>query len=139
METIGYVHNQIHELIGEYGEREHDSIVSEIHIDPKYEEGLEGLEARGPYYLVLYLFHKTKETELKAHPRGDLTRPRRGVFATRSNLRPSKIGVCAVELVSREGLVLKVRGLDALDGSPVIDLKPYAERFDSPLRFRAPP
>jgi len=136
VETIGHVRNQIRELIGEYGEREHDAIVSEIHIDPKYAEALEGLEGRGPYYVVLYLFHKVEETHLKAHPRGDVTRPKRGVFATRSQLRPTKIGVCTVELLGREGLILKVRGLDALDGSPVIDIKPYAERFDAPARFR---
>jgi tRNA-Thr(GGU) m(6)t(6)A37 methyltransferase TsaA len=77
---------------------------------------------------VLFWLHKItgKEHEtLKVHPRGRRDMPLLGVFATRTNLRPNPIGLTLVELVKVEGNVLTVRGLDAFDGTPIVDLKPY--------------
>jgi len=76
--------------------------------------------------LVLYWMDRLTEQNRKVlvvHPKGDKTRPKRGVFSTRSPLRPNPIGLSKVRLLERGGNVLEVEGLDAVDGTPVIDLK----------------
>jgi tRNA-Thr(GGU) m(6)t(6)A37 methyltransferase TsaA len=72
----------------------------------------------------VFYFHHAQGFDLLQHPRRDTARPRRGVFALRSPRRPNPIGVTVVDLLSVEGNVLRVRGLDAIDGTPVLDLKP---------------
>ena len=76
--------------------------------------------------LVVFVFHRSEGHELLQHPRGDRSRPKRGVFALRSPNRPNPIGVTEVELIAIEGSILTVRGLDAIDGTPVLDLKPVS-------------
>ncbi len=97
--------------------------VSRIVIDSDLSEGLVSLTP-GDKVLVVFYFHRSEEYELLQHPRGDQTRPMRGVFALRSPHRPNPIGVTEVELLEVDNNVLTVRGLDAIDGTPVIDLKP---------------
>jgi tRNA (adenine37-N6)-methyltransferase len=97
--------------------------VSRIVVDPELAPGLDGLEAE-TRILVLFHFHLAEDFELHQHPRGDPSRPRRGVFALRSPRRPNPIGVTEVELLEVRENVLLVRGLDAVDGTPVLDLKP---------------
>ena len=99
------------------------AVESRIVLDPNLEEGLQGLEA-GQQLMVIFHFHRSQGYELRQHPRGDRSRPRRGVFALRSPNRPNPIGVTTVDLVALEGNVLRVRGLDAINGTPVLDLKP---------------
>ena len=94
-----------------------------IILDPVYVEGLSGLEP-GQQIMVVYYFHRSKGYDLLQHPRGDVSRPPRGVFALRSSRRPNPIGVTVVNLVAIEGNVLSVRGLDAINTTPVLDLKP---------------
>ena len=72
---------------------------------------------------VVWLFHKSEGYELTGTPPTD-TRPH-GVFATRSPRRPNPIGLTVVRLLGREGRRLRVRGIDMLDGTPVLDIKPY--------------
>jgi tRNA (adenine37-N6)-methyltransferase len=96
---------------------------SRIVIEPELTDGLSGLEP-GQRVLVLFWFHRAEGSELLQHPRGDVARPVRGVFALRSPRRPNPIGATVVELIGRSGNVLEVRGLDAIDGTPVLDLKP---------------
>ena len=96
---------------------------SRIVLDPQFAPGLDGLEGE-PRVLVLFHFHLAEDYELHQHPRGDESRPRRGVFALRSPRRPNPIGVTEVELLEIRGNTLLVRGLDAVDGTPVLDLKP---------------
>ena len=99
------------------------STEARIILDPALVEGLTGFEA-GQQIMVIYYFHRSEGYDLLQHPRGDQSRPKRGIFALRSPRRPNPIGVTVVELVSIEGNVLRVRGLDAIDGTPVLDLKP---------------
>lgn len=99
------------------------SAESRIALDPTLTEGLKGLEP-GQKVLVLFDFHLARGFNLLQHPRGDESRPRRGVFALRSANRPNAIGVSEVDLLAIEGNVLRVRGLDAIHGTPVLDLKP---------------
>jgi tRNA-Thr(GGU) m(6)t(6)A37 methyltransferase TsaA len=94
-----------------------------IVIDPELVSGLDQLE-REDRILVIFHFHLSRAYELRQHPRGDTTRPLRGVFALRSPRRPNPIGVTEVELVEIRGNVLTVKGLDAVDHTPVLDLKP---------------
>ncbi|HOG47364.1 MAG TPA: tRNA (N6-threonylcarbamoyladenosine(37)-N6)-methyltransferase TrmO [Anaerolineae bacterium] len=96
---------------------------SRIVVDPALAAGLEGLEP-GSQVMVIFHCHRSQGYELRQHPRADPERPKRGVFALHSPRRPNPIGISTVELVAVAGNVLTVRDLDALDGSPVLDLKP---------------
>lgn len=102
-----------------------------IVLDPALREGLLGLEP-GTDVLVLFYLHQSRGYDLQLHPRGDPNRPLRGVFATRSPRRPNPIGVTSVRVQRIQDNVLEVVGLDALDGSPVLDIKVHAEDFDTP-------
>lgn len=99
---------------------------SRIIILDRYSEGLKGVNDFS-HLIVLYWLHKdaSEPLVLKLHPRGRLDMPLVGLFATRSGNRPNRIGLSVVELLQVKGLTLKVRGLDASHGTPVIDLKPY--------------
>jgi tRNA (adenine37-N6)-methyltransferase len=93
-----------------------------LEIRPELEAGLIDIEGFSHLY-VLWVFDRSTGAELVAYPPSD-DRPH-GVFATRSPQRPNPIGLTVVELLGRDGPRLRVRGLDMLDGTPVLDLKPY--------------
>lgn len=96
---------------------------SRIVLRPELVDGLTGMEP-GQHLLVLFSFDRVEDYDLLQHPRGDYARPKRGVFTLRSPRRPNAIGATVVELVAIDGNMLTVRGLDALNGTPVLDLKP---------------
>jgi tRNA-Thr(GGU) m(6)t(6)A37 methyltransferase TsaA len=97
-------------------------------LDPEYSNGLVGLESFSHIYLF-YVFHKTKETKLTVRP--FLEEATHGVFATRAPCRPNKLGFSVVKLISVEGNILHVQDIDILDGTPILDIKPYIARFDT--------
>lgn len=99
---------------------------SQVVVLEEYADGLFRLEEFERIF-VLYVFDRSDGFQLIVHPRGDITRPKRGVFATRSPFRPNPIGLSVVELVSIDGNVVTVRNLDALDGTPVLDIKSCRE------------
>ncbi len=99
-------------------------VISVLEVNPELEDGLEGVE-EFHRIMVIYWFHLVEETCLKVHPRGDQSKPLRGVFSTRAPVRPNRIGVTVVELLRREGNRLVVKGLDAYNGTPILDIKPY--------------
>jgi tRNA (adenine37-N6)-methyltransferase len=115
------------------------SRLSEIFIDCELSQALEGISGFSHVFVLFWLHEITsKEREtLKVHPRGRRDLPLLGVFATRTNLRPNPIGLTLCELVKVEGNVLTVRGLDAFDGTPVLDLKPY-DSWDCAANARMP-
>ncbi|HXR61157.1 MAG TPA: tRNA (N6-threonylcarbamoyladenosine(37)-N6)-methyltransferase TrmO [Solirubrobacterales bacterium] len=92
-------------------------------IDPKFAPGLEGIE-EGDELVVLTWLDRAERAVLSVHPRGDLSRPATGVFATRSPARPNPIGLHRVRVVGVEGAELRVADLEALGGTPVLDVKP---------------
>jgi tRNA-Thr(GGU) m(6)t(6)A37 methyltransferase TsaA len=95
-----------------------------LEIAPTFLDGLDGV-APGREVIVLTWFHEAQREVLKVHPRGNPDRPLRGVFATRSPDRPNPIGLHRVEVLEIEnGRRLRVRPLEALDGTPIIDIKP---------------
>lgn len=104
-------------------------------VEPEFEPGLMGLEA-GMDILILFNFHQVSpaEIELQLHPRHDPANPRRGVFATRSQFRPNRVAATVARIQAIEGNVITVSGLDALDGAPVLDIKPYTAYFDADLK-----
>jgi len=99
----------------------------EVEIFPEYEAGLDDLEGFSHIYL-LYHFHRAGLVKLKVRP--FLQDIERGLFATRAPCRPNPIGLSIVELLGREGNILHVDGLDILDGTPLLDIKPYTTKFD---------
>ena len=94
----------------------------------KYVDGLQDLDGFSHIYL-LYSFHKATRTEMVVTPFMD--KKKRGVFATRSPLRPNHIGLSIVNLLRIERNTIFVKGIDVLDGTPLLDIKPYIERFDA--------
>jgi dUTP pyrophosphatase len=103
---------------------------NEIQIFPEFLDAMDGL-VEGMLIWVLYIFHLSDE-KLKVHPKGDFSKPLRGVFSTRSPSRVNRIGLSAVRIDRIEGNLIRTSALDALPGSPVIDIKPYSEVYDMP-------
>ena len=93
-----------------------------LEIQPELEEGLTDIEGFS-HLFVIWVFHKADGCSLSGKPPTDDRA--HGVFATRSPRRPNPIGLTVVELLRREGLQLHVRGVDMLDGTPILDIKPY--------------
>jgi tRNA-Thr(GGU) m(6)t(6)A37 methyltransferase TsaA len=96
-------------------------------LDPGVVDGLDGL-APGDEVIVLTWLHRARRDVLRVHPRDDRSNPERGVFTTRSAERPNPIGLHEVTVAVIDGPRVLVRGLEAIDGTPVIDLKPVLRR-----------
>jgi tRNA-Thr(GGU) m(6)t(6)A37 methyltransferase TsaA len=111
--------------------REEQDAISELVIDSDLEGILDGIEDFS-HIMVLYWAHHVPpegRSLLKGHPMGRRDLPLTGIFATCSPARPNPICLIAVQLLERKDNVLKVRGLDAIDGSPLIDIKPYVPSY----------
>jgi tRNA-Thr(GGU) m(6)t(6)A37 methyltransferase TsaA len=120
LRAIGHVENEF----GESAPPDEIRLAeSRLVLDPSLVAGLKGLEP-GQQIMVVFYFHRSEGYDLLQHPRGDQSRSKRGVFALRSPRRPNPIGVTVVDLIEIEDNVLRVRGLDAINGTPVLDLKP---------------
>lgn len=119
---IGVVHGDIRSIEEAPKNFSESERVGELEIFPEFLEGLEGITA-GQVIVVLFWLHKSSREILRVHPRGDTKREKRGVFATRSPVRPNPIAVSELKVLEIEGGCLKVSGLDILDGTPVIDIK----------------
>jgi tRNA-Thr(GGU) m(6)t(6)A37 methyltransferase TsaA len=108
-----------------------EASICELVIDPQWEALLDGIDAFS-HILVLYwphLLDPSRRKLRKVHPMGRKDMPLQGIFATCSPARPNPVLVSAVPLVARKGNVLEVRGLEAVDGSPIIDVKPYSKNY----------
>ena len=119
---IGVVHSEIKQT----GYRDCKDIVSEVEVDAKWTELLDGIEEFS-HIIVLFWMHAVPDgpRPKKVHPRGRADLPLVGVLATRAPQRPNPIGITIVKLLNRRGNVLTVQGLDAIDGTPVVDIKSY--------------
>lgn len=103
-------------------------------------DALTGLEAFS-HLVAVYAFHKTDptRTESKArHPRGNVSWPKVGIFAQRGKDRPNHLGESTCEILSVRGLIVEVWGLDVIDGTPVLDLKPWMQGFEPRSSIREP-
>lgn len=106
-------------------------------LEPAVLEGLEGVRP-GDELIVLTWLDRARRDVLRVHPRDDPANPMRGVFSTRSADRPNPIGLHPVEVVSVDGPRVRVRPLEALDGTPIVDLKPVLRRRGSGCGARTP-
>lgn len=133
---IGIVKNNVTESKRE----EWQKVISEIIINDNLTEALSGIEEFS-HLIILYWMHKLAPSEYtvtRVHPKGDQNLPLVGVFASRSPARPNPIGVTTVKLLEVRNNVLKVVGLDAIDGTPVIDIKPFIHQHDQPSDCKIP-
>jgi len=119
---------------------------AEVVVDPAFLPALDGLQRRvapageatsgdSPHrksgkIIVICWMHGADRDRLKVHPRDQEDRPERGVFSTRSPHRPNPLSLHTVTLLGIEGNVLRVRGMDAIDGTPVVDIKPHSPELD---------
>jgi tRNA-Thr(GGU) m(6)t(6)A37 methyltransferase TsaA len=112
-----------------------------IQLDERFDaEALLGLDAFS-HLEVVYLFDRVEESEIELvarHPRGRQDWPRVGIFAQRGKGRPNRLGVSRCEIVRVEGASIRVAGLDAIDGTPVLDVKPYMREFGASGEVRQP-
>lgn len=128
VKPIGRVRNQIKEKM-RHGWSQIESVLD---IDPALSASLDGLEDFS-HIIVLFWMHKNVgPIPTKVHPQGRDDLPLTGIFATRAPHRPNSIGMTIVKLLERDGNSLRVMGLDAIDGSPVIDIKPHLPKDDIP-------
>ncbi len=102
-------------------------VAGQVDVLPDFADGLDDIEGFSHVHLV-YVFHRSTETRLRVKPY--LQDVEHGIFATRAPVRPNPIGLSLVRLVRREGNVLHVEDVDMLDGSPLLDVKPFIPRFD---------
>lgn len=113
------------------------NVVTEISIDKKYTKGLDGIEAYS-HVIVVYWMDKEKECHLKHHPQGREDIPFVGIFACRCPQRLNRIAISTVELVKRLGNIITVKGLDIVNGTPILDIKPYTPQYDRVDKAKVP-
>ena len=124
LQEIGVVHNAYKNLTDIPRQGRMSEEISEIEIHPDFSDGLLKIE-QNKYLIVLYWAHLAKRDILKTIP--PAARELHGVFASRSPGRPNPLSLCIAELIERKGNILRVKNIDALDGSSVIDIKPYTQ------------
>lgn len=125
---IGAVHNEMTEV---HHDTPWHTIESDIVLEEQWREALDGLEQFSHIWVVFYFDRITPAITSHTRPMGRPDLPLVGRLATRTPQRPNPLGIAAVELLHIRGSVLRVRGLDALDGTPVLDLKPYLPQRDA--------
>jgi len=102
-------------------------VKGELVIDQKYLEGIKSIHP-GEKIVVIFHFHQSMpftSTDLTQHPRGDLDRPKKGVFSLCSPFRPNPIGMSVLTVTAVKDNVIAVKSLDMIDGTPILDIKPY--------------
>ncbi len=116
-----------------------ENVISQLVLNPLLTEGLDSLTEFSHIFVLFNLnqIQTTQNLPLKIHPRSRADLPLMGIFATRTPFRPNPIGLTLVELLKIEGNTLTVRGLDAYDGTPILDIKPY-DPWDKAENARTP-
>jgi tRNA-Thr(GGU) m(6)t(6)A37 methyltransferase TsaA len=127
LRPIGTVHSPVRE-----GREGWEQVTSEIELLPEHAERLDGIEDYSHIQVIFYLDRVTRRERgmKKFHPRDREDLPLMGALATRSQRRPNPIGLTTAKLLGRKRNILRVKGLDALDGTPVLDIKPYSPHHD---------
>ncbi len=136
LKAIGIVRNRVQGPRMEGWEE----VSSDIIVRKDLTGALDGLEGYS-HVLVLFYLHRVSDEEREpthCHPRGDSRYPLQGVLATRTRRRPNPVGASVVRLLRRRRNVLRVRGLDAINGTPVLDVKPHIPHYDAPSEVHVP-
>jgi len=126
LKPVGVIHSPFTEKTGIPVQPFHSGEMGWIEVNQEYEKGLRDLE--GFSHIILVYFHQTEETRLEVRP--VLASRNHGVFATRDPRRPNHLGLSVVRLLERKGNILKIREVDVLEGSLLLDIKPYVPTFD---------
>jgi len=127
-QPIGKIHSPYQDPVGvPIQPRAEAGVRGKVVLDPIYEAGLKDLEGFS-HLILIYHFHLSREGELQVKP--FLDDEIRGVFATRAPSRPNHIGISVVKLLGIEDHTLEVENLDVVDGTPLLDIKPYIPDFD---------
>jgi tRNA-Thr(GGU) m(6)t(6)A37 methyltransferase TsaA len=136
VEWIGVVYNEVKEPTDQgWGK-----VVSEVVLDESMTDGLDGIEEFS-HLLILFWMHRAAEAEpvrMRRRPQGREDMPEMGIFAQRARHRPNPIGITTVKLLRRERNRLYVQGLDAINGTPILDVKPYVPAYDAAESPRVP-
>ena len=133
LEPIGYVKNDVQDVRF----KDWKNLLSCLVIDSRYAKALDGLEEFS-HLLVITRLHLPGRVLLKRHPRNRQDLPVVGVFATRSQMRPNRLGLHVVCLMERKKDELLVQGLDTVNGTPLIDIKPYIPEQDVVMSATVP-
>lgn len=128
IKSIGLVRSPVKIPVDEgWGE-----VVSQIELDEEFTEALTGLESFSHVVIVFYMDqNRNKDLKLKRRPRGREDMPEVGILAQRAKHRPNPIGITTVKILSINKNIIEVKGLDAIDGTPVLDIKPFYPAFDT--------
>lgn len=129
LQPVGIVRNEVQEPVDDVWGRLRSTI--ELDAGRFSEDSLAGLDSFS-HVEVVFLFHRVGEGEIvrgARHPRGETRWPRAGIFAQRGKNRPNRIGTTVCRLLAVRGLAIEIEGLDAIDGTPVLDIKPYIREF----------
>ena len=124
IKPIGYVHTKAQELPKHWSISD---VEGTLEIDPQWQKGLDNLE-EGQFIVVLFVFHKSRPFEAALLKQKRRDKPGlRGIFSICSPKRPNPIGLSVVKILAIDGNILSVKGLDMLDGTPIVDIKPHTE------------
>ncbi|MBI2580024.1 MAG: tRNA (N6-threonylcarbamoyladenosine(37)-N6)-methyltransferase TrmO [Candidatus Aenigmarchaeota archaeon] len=133
IKPIGFVRNNVKEhRFGHFAGE-----VSEIVVDEKFSDALDGIEDYS-HVIIVYWMDKVKDYVVKHQPQGNPDVPVVGIFACRCPRRPNPVAITTVKLMGRKGNRITVKGLDVLDGTPVIDIKPYWPQYDKVDKEKIP-
>jgi len=135
LKPIGFVKNNVEKWVGVTKSK---NTISEIVLDDNLAEGLSGLDDFSHATILFWMFLPSRPFSIKFHPGHKENLPLVGVFASRSPSRPNRIAKTIVEIIDYKGNKLAVKGLDAINGSPVIDIIPYMPESDSVSNPRVP-
>jgi len=133
LKPIGFVKNKVKApRFGKFAKE-----VSEIILDKKFAPALKGIDDYS-HIIVVYWMDKIKDYAVQHRPQGNSEVPIVGIFACRCPARPNPIGITTVKLISHQGNKIKVKGLDVLDGTPILDIKPYWPQYDKVVKEKIP-
>lgn len=128
LNAIGIIHTPFQDKAATPIQSARSITPGSVEVDPQYLEGLDGIEDFSHIYLIYGFHHSDPEIKLKVQP--FLDDQQHGIFATRYPCRPNPLGLSIVRLVERKGNTLYFEGADMLDGTPLLDIKPYIPEFD---------
>jgi tRNA-Thr(GGU) m(6)t(6)A37 methyltransferase TsaA len=133
LEPIGTIYSPFTEKTETPIQAVRSQAIGRVEVNPQFSEGLKDIEGFS-HIILLYAFHESSGYELQIKP--FLDDNLRGLFATRYPYRPNPIGLSVVRLLKHEGNILEIEGVDVLNGTPLLDIKPYVEDFDVRLNTR---
>jgi len=126
IKAIGRVESELRDLKSAPKQADEGAPPAWLVFEPEMRAGLRNIRV-GDEVIAITWLDRADRSVLSVHPRGDASKPEQGVFSTRSPHRPNPIGLHTVEVIAIDGLRLQVRSLEALDGTPVVDLKPMLD------------